>query len=672
MKTKRYKPLFIILLCLILIPLVLCSILLTANSYGKAKNILQKSASASLLQTTTSANKGLESAIERSYSELQILSKADAVANYLNNPTEENRAIALDYFGSYFKQTDCWEGLYVCAWDSETLIHSNPATVGKVLREGDSLKKLQDGILSANGVYSAGILKSPSSGNMVCSLYYPIYDENSNPIAFVGGALYIHKLAEMYTDTSALGYDSAYIYIVSKDGIILYHPNADLMGTENTDSLLLSVLDAPDTTDTVQIYNEGKIKKIGALNLAKDGSYILTCVADYDEVVKDLVKMCINNIIWAIIVIVVFSAILLVLIKHLTATLKDIVIRLSAMEQGDVSSEVDLNSNIKEFGDIANSVKNLSIKLTSVTTDINGTMSKLQEAVDLIADSTRTANDSTDGISQAVEEMAKGATETAESVQGTAEQMSEVADNITSIISETDSVSNAVAHTMDIIKDAQNSLSELEKANEETVKTTNAIVEGIEESNEAVNQISLATETITEIASQTNLLSLNASIEAARAGEAGRGFAVVASEIQKLSTQSNEAAAQIQDIIERVLKATDNNSKLVKNISESVLEDNSKLLEVSKSFKNVTECINGVSDGMTNIQTKADNLTNSKNVILDDISTLSSISEENAAATEETAASTVQLGSNIEAINNKAVEIVKLSDIVSEELKFFK
>lgn len=69
------------------------------------------------------------------------------------------------------------------------------------------------------------------------------------------------------------------------------------------------------------------------------------------------------------------------------------------------------------------------------------------------------------------------------------------------------------------------------------------------QTNESVAKISSAAELITAIASQTNLLSLNASIEAARAGEHGRGFSVVASEIQQLSEQSNNAAGHIQEMI---------------------------------------------------------------------------------------------------------------------------
>ena len=103
--------------------------------------------------------------------------------------------------------------------------------------------------------------------------------------------------------------------------------------------------------------------------------------------------------------------------------------------------------------------------------------------------------------------------------------------------------------------------------------------------NESVAKISTATDLITAIASQTNLLSLNASIEAARAGEYGRGFAVVASEIQQLSEQSNSAASEIRSMIANL---NTNSSQTIEMIYQELntISDNTTFLnELSEEMQ---------------------------------------------------------------------------------------
>ncbi len=127
---------------------------------------------------------------------------------------------------------------------------------------------------------------------------------------------------------------------------------------------------------------------------------------------------------------------------------------------------------------------------------------------------------------------------------------------------------------------------------------------------EAVNKINNLTNAIMEIASQTNLLSLNASIEAARAGEAGRGFAVVAGEIGNLAAESANTVGNINRIIEEVNVAVNNMAKnmtdTVEFLEKVVLQDYAQFAEVSEQYNADAGNIN---ESMKEIMSAVDQLT---------------------------------------------------------------
>ena len=208
--------------------------------------------------------------------------------------------------------------------------------------------------------------------------------------------------------------------------------------------------------------------------------------------------------------------------------------------------------------------------------------------------------------------------------------------------------------------------------NAKTVQISDEVAAGITESNEAVENIRTAAETIASIASQTNLLALNASIEAARAGEAGKGFAVVADNIKNLAAQSDESAGEIQTVIADIIAKSARNVTLAEQIKEAVSNEGNVLVEVGQGFEQVEQSIEQATDAMRQVTDKVEMINNGKDRVLDEISTLSSISEENAASTEETNASMQEMAANIAMIQNETSSTKSRSDELQSAVEFFK
>ena len=212
----------------------------------------------------------------------------------------------------------------------------------------------------------------------------------------------------------------------------------------------------------------------------------------------------------------------------------------------------------------------------------------------------------------------------------------------------------------------------LDDSNAKTAEAIAVVAQNVDATDQSVAKIAAAVNLITEIASQTNLLALNASIEAARAGDAGRGFAVVANEISSLADQSNNSAKQIEDILATLVADSKRSIEKMDEVKKHLQEQQENLKSTQAEFANVSTGIQNTRSQSSMVDGQAKDCDASRTSVIDIISSLSAISQQNAASTQETTASIEELTATINIVAQQATEVQGQAQMLEEAMKFFK
>ena len=311
-------------------------------------------------------------------------------------------------------------------------------------------------------------------------------------------------------------------------------------------------------------------------------------------------------------------------------------------------------------------------KLEEIVTGIRDSAQTLLDSSNSVANTAEQITGVTNGIANAVNEIAEGSTQQANEIQNSTENAGKIGDAIGDVTQSTNQLDSTANIMQDHSITTADQLKALSKSSDDMAESIAVISDKIGATSAAVERISNKVAAINQIATQTNLLSLNASIEAARAGEAGRGFVVVAEEIGKLAEDSGRSAEEIRHEMNTLLaesQAAVAQSQLVMEATKeqkTVLD--STITSVNGLLGNITTTVTGVKDIMKNAQICEE----AKNVVVDAMSGLSAISEENAASTEETSASMQELNLTAVTLSQSAESLRTVAQQLEDEMAFFK
>ena len=330
---------------------------------------------------------------------------------------------------------------------------------------------------------------------------------------------------------------------------------------------------------------------------------------------------------------------------------------LSNVEMLTYESEDELGDtirNLKEaMGILADYVSEISVEVKAIAqgdltkngddiTDFLGDFSELKESLLYIL---KRFNSTLTEISDLAEQVSSNASQVENASKSLADGATEQAGVIEELNATIDTVVNLAADTA---KETQSASARVKasanKANEEKEKM-NDLLKEMEHITEISKEIGNIITDIEDIASQTNLLSLNASIEAARAGEAGKGFAVVADQIGKLAADSAKSAVNTRDLIDKTLVEIEKGNTITRTTADAF----NQIIADMESFAELAE----------NTMEKANSQAESLEQIGQGIEQLSSVVQDNAASSEENSAISINLAEGATKMHDR-VNIFKL------------
>lgn len=340
------------------------------------------------------------------------------------------------------------------------------------------------------------------------------------------------------------------------------------------------------------------------------------------------------------------------IIRSITVPIEEIEKAAQKMAQGSLNVSIQYESR-DEMGSLASSMRSLTAGISNIVADIGRILGDLAngefqtssqclesykgdyvpilDAMRLIRDN---LNETMSQIREASSQVAQGAAQMAESAQGLAEGATEQAGAVEELTATVENVAqiaeNSASDTINAYEQIKVSAVKAEDGRQEMAELTEAM-ENITTTSKQIENIIAAIE---DIASQTNMLSLNASIEAARAGEAGKGFAVVADQIGKLAADSAQSAVDTKKLIVKTLEEIELGNEITAKTSKS-------FEEVITEMKDFAEVARKTSESS---KLQYENLMQ----VRQGIEQISSVVQSNSAAAEQSSATSQELSAQAE------------------------
>ncbi|OJV64331.1 MAG: hypothetical protein BGO41_11955 [Clostridiales bacterium 38-18] len=357
---------------------------------------------------------------------------------------------------------------------------------------------------------------------------------------------------------------------------------------------------------------------------------------------------------------------------HLAKTIQQVTEDMEKLSDNDLSFDVKSSDHRDELGILTRSVLKLQNSLNQMAGLMRHSSTELNGASTLMKNSTDEITTSMNEIANAISEIAEGSSRQAGDTEKVVNEFTQLGNVIGNSIKSTQALLNASTVINSASEEGLKEIQRLTKITNFNQKDLNEIFDLIEHTNDSAGKIGAASQMIASISEQTNLLALNAAIEAARAGEAGRGFSVVADEIRKLAEQSSSSTEEIDRMLNALktdIEKVNDKSSLVKT---AIIDQAKSVSATKEKYDTITTSIEAINTEIHALTRVSDDMERSRGVVVDIVTSLAAIAEENAASTEETSATTEEVLATMMTLNEIGTQIDALSTELNQIIGQFK
>ena len=393
--------------------------------------------------------------------------------------------------------------------------------------------------------------------------------------------------------------ESSRVYLIDTEGKFLYHDNANMIGHQiEGNAVIQSVLDTLQTgmittADVRECKVNGREVYIAFMCTVND--WIIFVQADKSDVMKPVNTISAICAVIGLILLLAALGIGMVVTRMITRPIVALTAVINDISELNMQSDSIIPATHDEVGTMRNAVIHMKEQLVGIVLELNGISEKLVKDSDSLYEISEGVNQASTNNSAINQKMAA-------SMEKTSASMESVTVHVENMNRNAAAVAGHINAGTQLAADARQKSAIIHKKTNASREETLQVYDKIQKtSQEAIvkaqkaAQINELAKAIQNIASQTNLLSLNASIEAARAGAEGKGFSIVAGEIASLATQSTQTGANIAAIVNDVNSSVETLRECLVDaldfLEHKVMNDYNEFMQSSDEYSGTTRSI---------------------------------------------------------------------------------